>query len=158
MATDESIFLQLDEDPGQVAEWLAAVLPLERLSGGQDEDEIALRGRAATVDGWLRMSVSRNIYVSPDAGPDEVQAIDAYPIEIGVRFKPDEVLRREARLAFDKLVDARPEVPMLLVHEVTILDAAHLPGTGTQYFDDPVTVDAPDHDKWRDWVVAADRR
>jgi hypothetical protein len=158
MATDESIFLRLDEDPGQVAEWLVAVLPLERLSGGQDEEEVALRGRAATVDGWLRVSVGRNIYVSQEAGPGEVQAIDGYPIEIGIRFKPDEILRREARLAFDKLVDARPEVPMLLVHEVTILDAAHLPGSGTQYFDEAVTVDAPDQDKWRPWVVAPDGR
>lgn len=152
MATDESIFLQLDEGPEQVAEWLMAVLPFERLSGGQDE--VVLRGAAATVDGWLRVEVSRNIYVSPDAGPDEVQAIDAYPIEIGIRYKPDEILRREARLAFDKLVDVRPEVPMLLVHEVTILDAAHLPGVGTQYFAEPVTVDAPDQDKWRPWVRA----
>ncbi|NEA30156.1 hypothetical protein [Streptomyces sp. SID13031] len=150
MATDESIFLQLDDDPEQVAEWLVAVLPFERLSGGQDE--VVLRGAAATVDGWLRVAVSRNIYVSPDAGPDELQAIDAYPIEIGIRYKPDEVLRREARLAFDKLVEARPEIPMLLVHEVTILDAAHLPGTGTQYFEESVTVDAPDQDKWREWV------
>lgn len=150
MATDESIFLQLDESPEQVAEWLVAVLSFERLSGGQDE--VVLRGAAATVDGWLRVEVGRNIYVSPDAGHDEVQAIDAYPIEIGIRYKPDEILRREARLAFDKLVDVRPEVPMLLVHEVTILDAAHLPGVGTQYFAEPVTVDAPDQDKWRPWV------
>ncbi|MEV6415732.1 hypothetical protein [Kribbella sp. NPDC051718] len=152
MATDESIFLRVDEAPGQVAEWLVAVLGLERLSGARDEDEVGLRGRAATVDGWLRVSVGRNIYVSPDAGPDEVQAIDAYPIEIGIRFKPDEVLRREARLVFEKLVEARPEVPMLLVHEVTVLDAAHLPGTGTHYFQEPVTVDAPDRDMWKAWV------
>ncbi|GAA0931734.1 hypothetical protein GCM10009554_15830 [Kribbella koreensis] len=152
MATDESIFLQLDEEPGQVAGWLVGVLGLELLQGGQDEDEVGLRGRAATVDGWLRVSVGRNIYESPDDEPGEIQAIDGYPIEIGIRLKPDEVLRREARLVFDKLVEARPEVPMLLVHEVTILDAAHLPGTGTQYFDEPVTVDAPDRDKWRNWV------
>jgi len=154
MATDESIFLQLDESPEQVAEWLVSVLPFERFSGGQDEDEVGLRGAAATVDGWLGVGVGRNIYVLPDAGPDEVQAIDTYPIEIGMRYKPDEVLRREARLVFDRLVDLRPEVPMLLVHELTILDAAHLPGVGTQYFAEAVTVDAPDQDKWRAWVRA----
>jgi hypothetical protein len=151
MATDESIFLQVEDRPEQVAEWLTSVLPFERLPAAEDgSGEVVIRASATTVDAWLGVVVDRNSYGSQEG--EDPQAIDAYPIEIGIRFKPEDVLRREARLIFDKLVEARPEVPMLLVHDLDLLVAAHLPGAGTEYFGETVTVDAPDRDKWAAWV------
>jgi hypothetical protein len=75
MSTVESIFLQLEDGPVQVAEWLTAVLPFERLPAAEDgPGEVVIRASATTVD------------------------------------------------------------------------------VGTQYFDESVTVDAPDEEKWRPWV------
>jgi hypothetical protein len=68
------------------------------------------------------------------------------------RYKPDEALRRGARLAFDTLVEARPDVPMLLTANLQWLVAAHLPGADTQYFEPRTTMDAPDLDTWLPWV------
>lgn len=151
MSTVESIFVQVEVGPGEVAGWLVEVLRFERLAGDPGApDEAVLRGSAATVDGWLGVVVDRNGYGSQEG--EEAVAIDGYQIEIGIRFKPDEVLLREARLIFDKLIEARPEVPMLLVHELDALVAAHLPGVGTEYFGESITVDAPDQDTWRPWV------
>lgn len=151
MSTVESIFVQVDAGPGEVAGWLVEVLGFERLAGDPGvPDEAVLRGWASTVEGWLGIVVDRNVYGSQDG--EEAVAIDGYQIEIGIRVKPDEVLLREARLIFDKLVETRPEVPMLLVHELDALVAAHLPGVGTEYFEQRVTVDAPDQDTWRPWI------
>jgi hypothetical protein len=151
MSTDESIFLQVVESPAEVAEWLTAVLTFERLPGAEDgSGEVVMRASATTVDAWLGVLVDGNSYVSQEG--EAAQAIDAYPIEIAISLKPEEVLRQEARLAFDKLVEVRPEVAMLLVHDLDVLVAAHLPDRGTEYFADKVSVDAPDQDKWRPWV------
>jgi len=65
--------------------------------------------------------------------------------------KPDQ--KEEARLAFEALIQSMPEVPALLVHQVTMLVAARLPGTDTHYFGPDVSVDDPDADVWRPWVV-----
>jgi hypothetical protein len=43
-------------------------------------------------------------------------------------------------------------MPMLLVHDVTYLVAAHLPDAGTHYFEAGVSMDEPDLEQWRDWV------
>jgi hypothetical protein len=156
MSDVENIFLGTDVPLRQVAdEWLVPLLGLEPLSDGLDsEEEIGLRGRAAGADGSLVILVRRNDYAELDPAPDEVQAFDSYPIEIAIRYgaKVEAVQQQEARLVFDKLVASRPDVPMLLVHDLDILVAAHSPGAGTQYFAEKVTVDAPDQSHWRPWV------
>jgi hypothetical protein len=45
---------------------------------------------------------------------------------------------------------------MMLVHDLDLMVAAHLPGAGTYDFPASVTVDAPDQDVWRPWVISAD--
>jgi len=67
---------------------------------------------------------------------------------------PEEVLHRETGLIFDKLIASRPELPMLLVHDLDTLVAAHLPGSGTYTFDPLMSPDLPDIEVWRPWVVS----
>jgi hypothetical protein len=157
MSDVENIFLGVDVSLRRVAdEWLTPLLGLEAMPDGLDsEEEIGLRGRAG--DGWLVLLVRRNGYAEIAPEPDEVQAFDAYPIEIAVRYPggAESAQQREVRRVFDQLVAARPEVPMLLVHDLDVLVAAHLPGVGTEYFGETVTVDAPDRDKWAAWVHCA---
>ena len=155
MSEVENIFLGTDASVRQVAEWLESLLGLELMPDEPvDKDRIGLRGRAATADGWLGVLVRRNGYAEVDPQPDEVQAFDTYPIEIAIQYgSKDEVVQRdEARIAFEKLVAARPDVPMLLVHDLDLLQAAFLPDAGTHYFPEPPTVDAPDQPRWQPWV------
>jgi hypothetical protein len=152
MSVVEGVFVAVGEAPGQVAAWLVKVPGCEvRWIEGS---AIRLRQRATTDDGWLGVVVQRNGYVLPDAEADEVQAMDAYSIEIQVRGgSTEEILHREARLLFGKLVDTRSDVPMLLVHNLDTLVAAHLPGAGNHWFDPLISPDAPDQDTWLPWVV-----
>ena len=114
-----------------------------------------MRVRATTVDEWFGVVAQPNGYVEVDPQPDDVQAMDPYGIEVQVRGgRTDEFLHAEAHLIFDKLVDSRPDLPMLLVHNLDTLVAAHLPGTGTHTFDELITPDGPDIDVWRPWVVS----
>lgn len=156
MADDDSIFLDADGSVEQVAGWVAAALGLEPIPGESDDaGEIGLRGRAATVDdGWLGFLVHRNWHAQAAPEPEEVQAVDRYPIQIDVWYgaKDEAVQRDEAWLVFGRLVEARPDVAMLLSHNLTFLVAAHLPGSGIHDFDSETTLDAPDQDKWRSWV------
>jgi hypothetical protein len=157
MSAVENIFLGTDLPLRQVAdEWLTPLLGLEPLPDGLDSDEeIGLRVRALDADGWLVMLVRRNGFAEPDPEPDEVQAFDSYPVESAIRYRTKDELgqQRQARMVFDKLVASQPEMPMMLVHDLDLLVAAHLPGVGTQYFPENVTVDAPDQDRWRPWVL-----
>ena len=80
--------------------------------------------------------------------------MDGYAVMVDVQSGAREDAQAcEARLAFETLVWALPEVPALLVHQVTMLVTAHLPGTGTHYFGPGVAVDDPDIGTWRPWVV-----
>ncbi|WP_157979559.1 hypothetical protein [Kribbella monticola] len=154
MSTSDSIFLGLDETPGQVADWLERVLGIERYPDQPDgEDKVGLRGRLANDDDWYSVVIQRNGYVSPDAGPDEVQATDAYGIDIGMRSRGEEVLHRQSRLVFDKLIEARPDAPAMLLHNLEFLIAAYLPGAGTHDLAPETTPDADDQEQWKPWVI-----
>ncbi|NEA30158.1 hypothetical protein [Streptomyces sp. SID13031] len=89
-----------------------------------------------------------------DAEPGEAQAIDPYSVQVDVSYGggDDAVQEREARLVFERLAEAGLGIPMLLVHDVTYLVAAHLPDAGTHYFAAGVSMDEPDLAQWRDWV------
>ncbi|MEV0289987.1 hypothetical protein AB0H36_38160 [Kribbella sp. NPDC050820] len=141
------------ESPGQVARWLREVAGCE--GGSVDGAAVRMRVRATTVDEWLGVVAQPNGYVEVDPEPEDVQALDPYAIEIQVRGgRREAILHAEARLIFDKLVTSRPDLPMLLVHNLDTLVAAHLPGVGTHTFDERITPDAADVDSWRPWVVA----
>jgi hypothetical protein len=151
MSSVDSIFLDVDEPVGEVAGWVAGVLSLEPVSGPVEDGVAGLHGPAVTGDGVVGYAVRKNGYVSYE--PDEMQAIDAYPVEIDIRYGgAEEVLAREARRAFDALVEARPEIAILLCNELTTVVVAHLPGVGTHEFEPDTSMDAPDLDKWGPWV------
>ena len=154
MSANGSIFLGLGESPGRVAGWLTEVLGVEGFPGRQDgADQAGLRGRLTGGDAWFSVAVQRNGYVSPDPEPDELQAIDPYGIDISIRARDEEALHRESRRMFDKLVDSRPEVAMLLLHNLEFLVAAHLPGVGTHDFAPQTTPDADDLERWKPWTL-----
>jgi hypothetical protein len=154
MSTNDSIFLGLDETLGQVAGWLTEVLGIEQFPGQPDGGaEIGLRGRLATDNDWFSVVVQRNGYASPDPEPDEVQAIDPYGIDISIRARGDETLHRESRLMFSKLIESRPDIAMLLLHNLEFLIAAHLPGAGRHEFPLRTTPDADDLEQWKPWTL-----
>ena len=152
MSVVDSVFVAVAESPGQVGEWLREVAGTEVMA--VDGEAVRMRVRATTVDEWLGVVAQPNGYVEVDPEPEDIQALDPYAIEIQVRGgRREAILHAEARLIFDKLVTSRPDLPMLLVHNLDTLVAAHLPGVGTHTFNEQISPDAPDIDTWRPWVI-----
>jgi hypothetical protein len=157
MAVQENIFLQSGSTAQDAARLLTDVLGLEPIpdTSGAGPDEYGLRGPARTVDGVLGFVIQPNYHVEPNPAPEDVQAIDKYPIEIDIWLGRDEVVQLlEARLVFDRLVEVRPDVPILLCHELGRLVAAYRPGRGVHEFPAGTTIDAPHAGQWREWVEA----
>lgn len=159
MGDYEYIYLDTAASVAEEAALLMRVLGFELIPvQSDDDDEIGLRGPASTVDGRVGLVVSNN-YLAPaaDPEPDRIQAIDAYRIqlEFWYRRRESKEQSREARIVFDQLAAARPETPMLLTHETSLLVAACLPPFGVHEFPDETTIDAPDADRWRPWVSGA---
>jgi hypothetical protein len=147
------LFIGSDESVGAVIGWLSDVLGLELLVA-EPGREVRLRGRAVGDGEWVGFVVRANGYIEVDPAPEDVQAMDPYPIEVDIRYGGDEDgLWREARVAFEKVVAARPDLPVLLVHNLAWLVAAYLPGAGVKYFDAGTTPDGPDLATWEPWVV-----
>jgi len=153
MADSDEIFLALDEPLEAAAERVAAVLGLE-FNGDMraDTGELQYQGRARTFDGVI------GVYVGPNGfqpEPDEVQAMDGYPVVVDVQSRNrKDAQAEETRLAFQSLVDALADIPALLSHNVEMLIAAYLPGQGSHTFAPGTTLDDPDVDTWRPWVVS----
>ncbi|WP_433157659.1 hypothetical protein [Kribbella sp. CA-247076] len=157
MAEQENIFLQSGAAIGDEAKLIQDLLGLEPIPNaeGAGPDVHGLRGPAATADGMVGYVIQPNGHVDPNAEPDEVQAFDDYQVEIDIWLGArGPTQAQEARLVFDRLVEARPEVPMLLCHDLTLLVAAYRPGHGIHEFPPGTTVDAPDAAHWREWIVA----
>lgn len=156
MAARENIFLQSGSAAQDEAKLLQELLGLEPIpnQSGARPDQYGLRGPAGTVDGGvLGFVIQPNHHVVPDPEPEDVQAIDSYPIEVDIWLGRDEVVQQqEARLIFDRLVDLRPDTPMLLCHDLGRLVAAYLPDRGVHAFPAGTTMDADDAEQWRDWV------
>lgn len=86
--------------------------------------------------------------------PDEVQAMDGYGVVVDIQSRQRKQAQPdESRLAFEALTGALPDVPALLSHNVEMLIASYLPGSGTHTFEPGTTLDDPDIDTWRPWVV-----
>lgn len=151
MSDVDSVFLAVSESPAEVAAWVVDDIGAEVMAA--EGDVVRLRVRGANVDQWLGVVVQPNGYVEVDAEPDEVQAMDAYGIEVQVRGGGT-ALRAEADLIFQKLVDRRSSVPMLLLTNLDTLVAAHLPEVGTHFFEEAISPDQPDLETWRPWVLA----
>ncbi|TDD59564.1 hypothetical protein E1263_14540 [Kribbella antibiotica] len=151
MSDVDSVCLAVPESPAEVAAWVVDDIGAEMLAA--EGNIVRLRVRGVTVDDWLGLVVQPNGFVEVDPEPGEAQAVDAYGIEVQVRGG-GVALRAEADLIFQKLVDRRPTVPMLLLTNLDTLVAAHLPAAGTHFFEGSISQDEPDLDKWRPWVVA----
>ncbi|WP_148256705.1 hypothetical protein [Kribbella flavida] len=105
-------------------------------------------------DGWLGFIVRPNGYADVDPGPEDVQAMDGYPVEVDIRFggRDDDVLKAEGKAAFERVVAVRPDLAVLLCHNLSLLVAAYLPGVGIKYFGPGTTPDAQDEGTWGPWV------
>jgi hypothetical protein len=157
MSDDDSIFLATSKPVGEVAEWLAGTLGLERVDDPELTDgQHFFRGRARTVDGKLLVLVEPNHYGEVDPESDEVSAIDDYPVFVDIHYageRDEELQQRAARAVFDELVKTNPDMPMILSHNLALFIAAYLPSAGVQYFEPGTTLDAPDSETWRPWVT-----
>jgi hypothetical protein len=158
MSTDDTIFLATDAPLAEVAEWLNGALGLEHADGAElAEGVYLLRGRTRTVDGNLFVRVEPNAYGEADPEPEDVSAIDHYQGVVDIRYagrKDEELQAREARALFDELVERGPDMAMVLSHNLSLIVAAYLPGAGVHYFPADTTLDVPDDDLWRPWVVS----
>jgi hypothetical protein len=152
MADSDEIFLALDAPLEEAAERVATVLGLE-FNGDlrADTGELQYKGRARTFDGVIGVYVGPNTF-QPE--PDEVQAMDRYAVVVDVQSRQrKDAQAEEARLAFEALGGALSDVPALLSHNVELLVASYLPGSGTHTFEPGTTLDDPDIDTWGPWVV-----
>ncbi|MGW5193478.1 hypothetical protein ACWEOO_29800 [Kribbella sp. NPDC004138] len=158
MSTSDNVFVATEDSVGEVAAWLAGGLGLEAVADADLKgDERLFRRSTRTGAGVVAVLVRPNgvALVSPE--PDEIQAIDRYPIDLHVRLvgaKDEDWQLRETRAVFDELVTARPDVSALLVHNLDTLVSAYLPGAGVQTFDPAITPDVEDIETWRSWVVS----
>jgi hypothetical protein len=157
MSTDDNIFLAAGMPLTEVAGWLSDTLELERVEDSDLKDGVyLLRGPARTVDGEVYLLVEPNVYGEADPEPDDVSAIDRYPgvVDISCAGKKDEELQqREARAVFDELSNRQPDVALVLSHNMSLITAAYLPGTGAHTFPPGTTLDVDDVETWRPWVV-----
>ncbi|GAA0585235.1 hypothetical protein HPO96_10330 [Kribbella sandramycini] len=155
MAARENIFVLAGWSVPDEVKSLAQVLGLEPIpdTSGAGPDQYGLRGPAQTVQGVLGYLIQPNLHAEPNPAPEDVQAIDGFQIEIDIWLGGDEAVQRhEARLVFDRLVAARPEVGMALTHDLDELVAAYRPGYGVHVFPPGTTMDAPYAEQWRGWV------
>lgn len=162
MSVREDMLIQSDIPVADAASMIADILGLQVFPKQYEEDsDIPVGGPAATTpNGRVVILVDRNVFVSPDPGPDEISAYDYYPLSLNIwcgvwgdpRPDREEVQRREARRIFELMIGAWPDVPMLLGHDGDFLVASYLPDLGVHEFPPKTTPDAPDTDVWRPWV------
>jgi hypothetical protein len=155
MAQRENIFFAAPAAAQEIAEWLINHLSFEPIDATDHSADIALRGPALASEGLIGVSIQVNTLVDPAAAPDEIQAIDAYPIQLDL-WAPGRTVamqETEARNLFDRLVSAFPQISAILTHDLDILRHAYLVGVGTHEFPDKTTVDFPDLESWKPWVV-----
>ncbi|MEV8376561.1 hypothetical protein AB0P21_27705 [Kribbella sp. NPDC056861] len=151
MADSDEIFLAIEDGIAVVAARVAEVLGARGKGQPDDTGEWGFVGQGRTVDAEYGLFVGPN-YLAPEAG--ELQAMDAYPVMVDVQLRTHKPLQREeARLAFEAIVAAMPDVPALLLHNVEWLVAAYLPGSPVKYFEPRLTPDAEDVDSWGQWVL-----
>ncbi|MFK4089379.1 hypothetical protein ACI2LF_35025 [Kribbella sp. NPDC020789] len=154
MSTSDDVFLDAAVD--DLVGWLASALGARPLTVDWVAPEQRLFAVTAdTPDRELALLLGPNEYGDADPDPDDLSAMDGYPSDLKVRLvgtRDDDIQRRECRWIFERLVAARPDVPMLLVTNLDTLLAAHLPEAGTHYFEELISPDPEDLETWRPWV------
>lgn len=155
MSTSDNVFV--DAAVEDVAAWLPGVLGAERVPDAELEAQgrHLFRSAATAVDADLALVLSPNEYGDADPDPDDLSAMDDYPADLKVRLvgtKDDDIQRRECQAVFERLIAARPDVPMLMVTNLDTLRAAYLPAAGTHYFQEHTSPDPEDREIWRPWA------
>lgn len=152
MADSDEIFLAMDGPLEVAAGRVAGVLGLEFNGDLRAETgELQYKVGARTFDGVIGVYIGRNGF---EPEPDEIQAMDGYAVVVDVQSRQRKDAQvDETRLAFEQLVAALGDVPALLSHNVEMLVAAYLPGRGMHTFAPGTTLDDPDVESWRPWVV-----
>jgi hypothetical protein len=153
MADSDEIFLAMEEPLEAAAARVAGVLGLEFNGDLRAETrELQYKVGARTFDGVIGVYIGPNTY---EPEPGEPQAMDGYAVVVDVQSRQrKDAQPEETRLAFQQLVAALGDVPALLSHNVEMLVAAYLPGQGIHTFAPGTTLDDPDLETWRPWVVA----
>jgi hypothetical protein len=101
MSEYENIFIATAEKPSQFSRLLVDRFEFEYMRGmdPQTSEDLGLRCRALTADGFVGLRLYANTHVDPNAGTDEVQAFDAYPLQINCWIpRPRPVEAQEAEL------------------------------------------------------------
>lgn len=158
MSTSDTIFVAGSEPLDRTAGWLAEILGLERLDDPElKENQHFFRGPARTIEGKVLLLVGPNIYGEDDPAPEDVSAIDRYPGVVDVRLagtRDEDAQAQEARAVFDELAATQSDVALVLAHAMSWIVAAYLPGSGTHSFPPRTSLDEPDGETWRPWIVA----
>ncbi|MEU4192507.1 hypothetical protein AB0E69_11435 [Kribbella sp. NPDC026611] len=158
MSTDDHIFVAGSASLEEAAQWLSGVLRLEPVDDPDLKDGVRLfRGDARTADGPLYVLVEPNVYGETDPAPEDVSAVDGYPIAVEVRLlgaRHEDAQASEARAVFDELVQTQPPAALILSHALSWIVAAYLPGTGTHTFPPHTSLDADHLDTWRPWIAS----
>jgi hypothetical protein len=156
MSTSDNVFVASGDSVAEAAGWLGDVLGLEPVAdAGLKDGERLFRRSARAGAGMVAVLVRPNGFAVVDPEPDEVQALDRYPLDLSVWLvgsRDEKWQLRETRAIFEDLVAGRPDVPALLVHNLDTLVSAYLPGVGAHTFDPEITPDVEDIDVWRSWV------
>jgi hypothetical protein len=161
MSEYEHIFASTAEKPSQFSRLLVDRFGFEYMQGEDPKasEDLGLYRQALTASSYVGVNVYPNLFTDPNAGHDEVQAFDAYPLQIDLwlpRPRPIAAQEAEARAWFDRLTAVWPDLPMLLVHDVSLLRAAYGPGKALHEFPPGTSVDVPDIEAWLPWVVKTD--
>ena len=151
MSVVDCVFLAVAGGSREVGDWLVERVGAEVMV--VEGEVVRLRMRGDGGQEWFGVVVQPNGYVVPEPEPEDVQAMDAYPVEVQVRGGQtyDELHRVAGRL-FETLVSAHADIPALLVHNLDTLVAAYLPGVGVHTFEPAITPDVEDIEAWRGWV------
>jgi|SRR5579872_3180531 len=156
MSQRENIFVATSATVREVASWMTNHMGFGTMNSAEDTStDIGLRRSALISDGMIGIRIQVNTFAVPDAASDEIQATDAYPIQIDL-WAPGrtiEIQKAEGREVFDRLVSSSPQTSALLTHDLDILVCAYLAGVGTHEFLDKTTIDIPDLERWKPWVV-----
>ncbi|GAA2125325.1 hypothetical protein GCM10009759_77330 [Kitasatospora saccharophila] len=117
---------------------------------------LVLSSPAAGPEVEVRCHVERNQFSEQAPPPEEVNAYDGYPVllDVWLRRRNDQRQQVAARALFERMAQASPRTPTLLVQELGLLLAAHLPDHGVHEFPPGTTVDAQDQEAWGNWVLS----
>lgn len=144
------IYLHTTRQPDDEAVSITGIIGGEVGEDGNGETSVNRRDRSGAS--WVGGEVTRNTFNELRDEYWEPQATDAYSVYFRIRGDRS-VLEDETARIFDELVKGRPDTPMLLTHNLDLMDASYLPGRGVKHFPGGVSIYAEAEPVWRKWPV-----